>query len=429
MPSVWSKSTQKVRAAFARALVPELRAIGVDDPRMMEIFGIKPSASGMQVNERTALTVSAVYGCVTLLADCVGKIPLKLYKKTDSGREEIDDDSRSALFAHSPNGHQTAFEFRRLMQGAVGLRGNAYARIYRDPFNEVTRIDPLCPSKVQLYCVEIAPGEYETRYLIDGEKRLFTRADILHIPCFGVSGSIGLSPIRLLADSVGNSLAYREQAGKMMANGAKFPGFLSTPNTLSKEQMTLMSEEWRKNQGGTENAGKTPILFGGIKFETVGMTAEDAQLLQSRSFEVEEIARAYRVPLHLLQSTQKSTTWGSGIEQQDRAFLNLSLDPHLICWEQACNLSLLTEKERRKGYYFKFNRNAIIQIAAKDFAEIARINRDMAVWSVNDVRERLDMNHLDGDMGDDYLLPFNGSGGAAVGTKPTPASATDTPAK
>lgn len=408
---------QRFRTALARRLGGEelrSRTALVNEYSNLGNLGLSlPSASGRYINDKTALTVSAVYACVTLLADSVAKVPLRLYRKTETGREEAIDHPAYEIVALSPNKTQTSFEFRRLMQGLVGLRGNAYARVRRNEFYEVTALEAISPEAVQPHTLTLADGTQEITYRINGSNEILTRADILHVSGFGTENGVGLSPIRLMADSIGNSIGQREQTGRVMQNGAKFPGFISTPNALSEPQLNLLKRKWREEQAGIANAGNTPILFGGVTWNTVGMTSEDAQLLQTRVFEVEEVARAYRVPLHMIQSTEKTTSFGSGIEQMDRAFLNLSLDPHLVAWEEAMNLTILSRAHRRKGYYFKFNRNAIIQIAAKDLAEIARLYRDMAVWSVDDVRDKLEMNHLPDDIGADYQLPFNGSGGAA----------------
>jgi HK97 family phage portal protein len=417
MANLWRNFRRKIGS---RVLDKEARSLvaSIDDPGILQILGLgNTTGSGIAVTSQTAMTVSAVYACVTLLADSVAKLPLKLYRKTADGREELVKDHRTVMLGMEPNSHQTGMEFRKLVQGLALLRGNGYARVIRNRYFEPIALEPLHPDKVSVHCVKNMDGTHDVVYFVSGEREPLRRFDdILHLPTFGTDGLVGISPIRLMAESVANSISYREQAGRMMQNGAKFPGFISTPNNLNEQQIDLMRRKWQEQHEGQANAGKTPILFGGVTWTSVGMSAEDAQLIQSRTFEVEEIARTFRVPLHMIQSTAKATSWGSGIEQMDRAFLNLSLDPHLVAWEQILDRTLLTQRERALGYYIKFNRNAIIQIAAKDFADIARVYRDIGVWSVNDVRSRLDQNDLPDNIGDNYALPFNGSGGKAAET-------------
>lgn len=369
------------------------------------------SKSGTPVNEETALSVSTLYACVSLLADMAGKIPCKLYRKTAKGREEATDHRLYDMLSVSPNGEHTAMEFRRFIQGCAALRGNGYAFVRRNQFYEVEAIEPIDPREVRAEVVKMSDGRRFVQFVIGGKS--YSRADILHIPGFSTNGFTGVSAVRSMVDTIGNALAQRDHTSKTFANGAKFPGFLTTPNSLTAEQLKQIKDAWQSQYGGTENAGKTPVLYGGLDFKTVGMSNEDAELIASQQFTAGEIATFFRMPPHLVGLSEKSTSWGTGIEQQTQGFLNFTLDPWLITWEQAQSLTLLTADERAAGYFIRFNRNALLQTAAKDRAEVYRTMRDIGAMCINDIRRLEEMDDLPDNIGDNYTQPFNGSGGSA----------------
>lgn len=365
------------------------------------------SASGAKVNETTAATVSGVNACVSVLADMIGALPVKLYVKTAAGREELPDHPASRVISVQPGEH-TPFEVRQLAQTGVGFGGNGYLRVHRDGYYQPAELEWLKPADVEV-------GRTKDRvrvFKVNGVRDLLTRADVIHVRGLSQDGLVGLSPIRQLRESIGLSLTQREQAGKIYANGARFPGFLVSPASLSKEQADDIRTEWQKKYAGVSNVGTTPILHGGLDYKVAnGMTMADAEFLESRRFELEEICRLYRVPPFMVGATDKTSSWGTGIEQMTLGFLQFCFNPWLVNWEQSLGATLLTADEQAKGYYFKFNRAALLQAGLEAQAKFFREMRDIGVYSVNDVRRRIEENDLPDNIGDNYQLAFNGSGG------------------
>ena len=396
-------------AAHSRAHGEQRSSLRDPTKELLNALGGLPSASGARVGESNALTDSAVSACVTLLADMLGMLPCKLYRKTASGSEVVGDHPASEVVTISPDGQRTTFEHRRLMQTGVGLGGNGYSRVvrYGRSINSVNWMRP----------IDVQPSmltDGSVVYRIKGDDTLRTRMDVLHVSALSTDGIKGLSPVTMMREDIGLSLTQREIAGKMYANGARHSGILVAPQTIKKEEMEASKASWQDANGGVQNSFKTPVLIGGWDYKSIqGMSLRDAEFLESRSFSVETVARYYRIPLFLLQSTQKATTWGSGLEQMMQAFLSVSLNPWLVNWEQALGITLLTTDEIRAGLFFKFNRRALLQVALEAQAKFLRDMRDIGVYNVDDCRGYLEENKLPNGEGGDYRQPFNGSGGAA----------------
>lgn len=373
------------------------------------IAGGGAATSGISVNENSATSVETLVACVSILADMVAQLPCKLYMQTAAGREELTDHPLYELLAFSPNDYQTSFEFRRYTQSAAGLRGDGFARVRRNRFNDVVAVEPIANCDISVEKLKTGRVVYH----ISGEPQPLTRAGVFHVYGFTRNGYCGTSPLSILRETVGNALAEREHASRTFANGAKFPGYLVAPQNATPQQLTIIREEWAKSQSGTRNVGKTPLLAGGLTYQSVGMTSEDAQLLQSREWDAGAIATFYRMPAHLVGLTSKSTSWGTGIEQQTQGFLNFTLNPWLTAWEQSLSFSLLTPEERKQGFFIRFNRSALMQIDAAARAAFYRTMRDIGALSINDIRRKEELNDLPDNIGDNYMQPFNGSGGAA----------------
>jgi HK97 family phage portal protein len=400
----------------------EKRHLSQPSELLLNAVGGIVTASGAKVGETTALTDSAVSACVTLLADMLGMLPCKLHRKTADGGEVVTDHPAADIVSISPDGQRTPFEHRRLVQVGVGLGGNGYSRVvrYGGSINAVNWMRP-CDVTPQM----LADGSIVYRISGDSTPRL--RNEVLHVQALSTDGVRGLSPVSIMREDIGLALTQREMAGKMYSNGVRSSGALYVPTATKPDDVKKSKESWQEANAGSANAFKTPVLFGGVEWKEIqGMTLRDAEFLESRAFSVEVVARYYRIPLFLLQSTEKSTTWGSGLEQMMQAFLSISLNPWLVNWEQALGITLLTTQEIRDGYYFKFNRRALLQVALEAQAKFLREMRDIAVYSVNDCRRYLEENDLPDNIGDNYRLPFNGSGGTpAQASEPQPQTQED----
>lgn len=379
--------------------------------RLLDALGLKSSA-GINVTSEIAATVPTFHACAGLLSDMIGMLPCKLYRKTASGREEQSDHPAARLISISTGSHHTPFELRQLTQQGPCYGGNGFIRVWRDSYFEPQELEWLRPCDVEIKTYREG-GRRRVAYAVEGVKEPLTRANIIHVRSLSSDGVSGISPVRALRESLGLSVAQRTQAGSLMANGARFPGILSSPPNVTPEQLEDARKEWAKRQEGSENVGRTPVLRGDWKYTAVqGMSMADAEFLESRKFERTEIATMFRIPEILLGNSDKTSSWGTGIETITNGFLAFSLNPWLINWEQALAITLLSEKEKAAGYYFRFTREALLQVAKEAQARFFREMRDIGVYSVNDIRAKLEENDLPDAIGDDYRLPFNGSGGA-----------------
>lgn len=403
--------------------LPEKRSTTLDlgdarTGRIIEIIG-EPSSAGQPVNEKTSLGVGAVVACVQILATQIAKIPIYLYRDTRRGPKEIEAHPIVSML-REPGDLHTGFELRSLMQVGIGLGGNGFARVYRDRFFQPQEIEWLAPSDVEAKLIRRSDGRRLPQYEVKGLSGTYDRTDILHVRSpICLDGLHGMSPIRMLRESLGTSLAQTKAAGVLMKNGAKWPAALVFDGVMKKETLDDARDEVNRNVAGAMNAGRIPVIGGGAKMiQMNGMSFVDAQFVESRKMELHEVARHYGVPAFMVDSTATST-WGSGIAQQVRGFLNLSLDAWLANWEASLRFTLLTTEEKAKGYYFKFDRDQIANIDPKERAEFHQIMRNIGVFSANDVRRKEGEPLIPAEEGgDDYGRPFNASGGTPKAEKP-----------
>ena len=414
-PETLPNDADVVRLEPVGRKLPEKRSIpgeSVTAGRLSLIIG-SPSSSGAPVNESSALGVSAVTACVSLIADMIAKLPIYLYKDTPTGPVEILNHPGIKLIGGIPSEMHTSFELRQLMESGKGLGGNGYARVFRDSTFEPYSIQWIEPCRVTPRLFKKTNGERFVLYDVEDMGNSLTRSDIIHIKWMSQDGIAGLSPIRLLRESIGTALSQTTAAGKLMLNGAKWPGFITVDGITKPEQIAGIRDEINLNMSGAMNAGRIPVVGGSLKFQqTNGMSMVDAQFVESRRFELQEIARLYRIPPFMIGDSTASTTWGTGIEQQTLGFLNFCLDSHLVGWEQSLALTLLTTQEQKKGYYFKFDRDELANVALEARASFYQTMRNIGVFSPNDVLRKLGEPLIAAkDGGDDYGRPFNASGG------------------
>ncbi len=415
-----------------RALVAERRLRDVTEQRSLtsassiEMLVGASSASGAVVNTQTAMGVAAVTACVGLLADMVAMIPCQLVRRTDRG-DELVRDHPAAFAIERPCDLHTAFELRQLMQTGAGLGGNGYARIHRDGSGQPGEIEWLSPLDV---VPQRITGQRFITYRVANERRLLTRFDIIHVRALSTDGISGRSPVTLLRESIGTSIAQREASGSLMKNGARFNGLIEAPPGTRKEQLEDIRKEWSTKHEGAGNSGRTPVLWGAQFKQVGGMSAADAQLIESRRFELQEIARLYRIPPVLIGDSTAATSFGAGIEQMNLALLAYCLNPWLVNWEQSLDYSLLTTDELRSGLRFNFDREEIAAVALQAKAAFIASMRTTGVFSPNDSREWLGYTKSDAAGMDDYRAPLNSSSSGftspasepAADPQPTPAA-------
>jgi HK97 family phage portal protein len=379
------------------------------------------SSAGKNVNERSAMQMTAVYSCVRILAEAVAGLPLHLYRyKEDGGKERAIDNNLYHLLHDEPNKEMSSFIFRETLMTHLLLWGNAYAQIIRNGKGEVVALYPLMPNKMQVdrdengelyYIYTRSSDEAKT---MDGVTVYLTPRDVLHIPGLGFDGLVGYSPIAMAKNAIGLAIATEEYGAKFFANGAAPSGVLEHPGTI--KDPSRLRENWNSTFGGSANSGKVAVLEEGMKYTPISISPEQAQFLETRKFQIDEIARIFRVPPHLVGDLEKSSF--SNIEQQSLEFVKYTLDPWVIRWEQSLSRALLNEDEKRK-YFFKFNLEGLLRGDYESRMSGYAVARQNGWMSANDIRELENMDKIPAeDGGDLYLingnmLPLNKAGAYA----------------
>lgn len=384
-------------------------------------FYMGGSSAGKNVNERSAMQMTAVYSCVRILAEAVAGLPLHLYRyKEDGGKERAIDVNLYHLLHDEPNKEMSSFIFRETLMTHLLLWGNAYAQIIRNGKGEVVALYPLMPNKMQVDRDENGELYYiytrssEEAKTMEGATVYLTPRDVLHIPGLGFDGLVGYSPIAMAKNAIGLAIATEEYGAKFFANGAAPSGVLEHPGTI--KDPSRLRENWNSTFGGSANSGKVAVLEEGMKYTPISISPEQAQFLETRKFQIDEIARIFRVPPHMVGDLEKSSF--SNIEQQSLEFVKYTLDPWVIRWEQSLSRSLLNEDEKRK-YFFKFNLEGLLRGDYESRMRGYATARQNGWMSANDIRELENLDKIPAeDGGDLYLingnmLPLNKAGAYA----------------
>lgn len=384
-------------------------------------FYMGGSSAGKNVNERSAMQMTAVYSCVRILAEAVAGLPLHLYRyKEDGGKERAIDANLYHLLHDEPNKEMSSFIFRETLMTHLLLWGNAYAQIIRNGKGEVVALYPLMPNKMQVDRDENGELYYiytrssEEAKTMEGATVYLTPRDVLHIPGLGFDGLVGYSPIAMAKNAIGLAIATEEYGAKFFANGAAPSGVLEHPGTI--KDPSRLRENWNSIFGGSANSGKVAVLEEGMKYTPISISPEQAQFLETRKFQIDEIARIFRVPPHMVGDLEKSSF--SNIEQQSLEFVKYTLDPWVIRWEQSLSRSLLNEDEKRK-YFFKFNLEGLLRGDYESRMSGYATARQNGWMSANDIRELENLDKIPAeDGGDLYLingnmLPLNKAGAYA----------------
>ncbi|RKV85963.1 MAG: phage portal protein, partial [Streptococcus sp.] len=302
------------------------------------------TTSGKTVNERTALQTTAVYACVRILSETIASLPLHVYRYTEGGKAKDTEHVLYTLLHDEPNPDMTSFVFRETLMSHLLIWGNAYAQILRDRSGQVIGLYPLLPDQMSVHRSEKGKLYYVyNRYEEDNpnfqEKGsiVLSQEEVLHIPGLGFDGLIGYSPIALAKNAVGMTLACEEYGASFFSNGANPGGVLEHPGIL--KDPGKVRDSWNAVYQGTRNAHKVAVLEEGMSYKQIGIPPEEAQFLETRKFQINEIARLFRIPPHMVGDLEKSSF--SNIEQQSLEFVKYTLDPWVVRFEQALKKSLL----------------------------------------------------------------------------------------
>ena len=369
------------------------------------------SAAGQSVNERSAMQMSAVYACVRILAESIASLPLHFYQYNDAGgKEKAVNHPLYWLLHDEPNPEMSSFSFRETLMTHLLLWGNAYAQIIRNGRGEVIALYPLMPDRMtvdrdargRIY-YEYARSESDANTLGKKSSVILSPEDVFHIPGLGFDGLVGYSPIAMAKQAIGMGLACDEYGAAFYQNGAQPGGVLEHPNVLKDPKR--VRESWNAIYQGSKNAHRIAVLEEGMTYKPITISPEQAQFLETRKFQIDEIARIFRVPPHMIGDLEKSSF--SNIEQQSLEFVKYTLAPWISRWEQAIQRSLLLMSERTR-YFARFNVEGLLRGDYQSRMNGYAVARQNGWMSANDIRELESLDMIPDEQGGNLYL-INGN--------------------
>ena len=368
------------------------------------------SNSGKNVNERSAMQMTAVYACVRILSESIAGLPVHLYQYVDSGsKQKAIEHPLYRLLHDEPNPEMTSFVFRETLMTHLLLWGNAYAQIIRNGKGQVVALYPLMPNRMSVdrddkghlfYQYQMQDSDAPTA---KSGTVILKPSDVLHIPGLGFDGLVGYSPIAMAKNAIGLSIATEEYGAKFFANGATPSGILEYPGTVKNPE--AIRESWNAGFGGSSNAHKVAVLEEGMKYTPIAISPNEAQFLETRKFQIDEIARIFRVPPHMVGDLDKSSF--SNIEQQSLEFVKYTLEPWIVRWEQSLNRALLSETEKA-AYFVKFNVDGLLRGDYQSRMNGYATARQNGWMSANDIRELENLDLIPDELGGNLYL-INGN--------------------
>lgn len=368
----------------------ERRSISIGDPALAEIlgFGSFGNYSGVSVGEHSALGLSAVFRSVSLIAGTAAALPLRTLLTTTDGQRE-----RVRSFLDNPAGpdRTTPFEWKELVFVHLLLNGNAFLQHIYNGAGAIVGLNPIHPNAVRIEVDDQVPGG--KRFLVtltDGTVREFDSTNLTHIPALCTDGVRGLSPIQVARNSLGTAIAGDRAAARMFQNGALISGIVTPEEDLTREEAEHLKASIQARMQGQENAGDIAFINRRLHFTPWSLSAEDAQFLQSRVFQIEEVGRWYGVPPHLLGQSEKSTSWGEGISEQNRGLARYTLTPWTTRVEQ--RLSRLLQSSR----LVEFDYSALLQPSPEDEIDLLIKQVDAGILTLNEARRIRNLPPLPG---------------------------------
>ena len=379
-------------------------AVPISSETVLQHLGVQPSSAGPQINTaEKALGITAYWAGVRTISQAIASLPLGVFERLEKGRKPLRNHGVNQLLALRPNPRMTPYTFKELRIVHQLTHGNSYAEIERDGAGRPIGLWPLLPDRSGVAIINGGKWYYTE---IDGVRIWLPPEKVLHVPGMGFDGLRGYSVIHVHRESLGFTAATNKYGASFFENSARPSGFLSHPGKLSSEARGRLREEWGQVHSGLTNAQRTAVLSGGLKWETVSIPPEDAQFLQTREMQIDEVARILNINPILLQHYGKATTWGAGIAQFLIAFAKFTITPWLERDEDVLNYDLFSPEERGK-LYVKYNLNALLRGDPKMQAEILEIKRRNGVINADEWRELDEENPLPDGLGEHYILPLN----------------------
>lgn len=383
------------------------------DIRVLDLFGAGSMAGGMYVNEKTAMQLSAVHGCVRVITSALSILPLHLYREGDNGREKAHAHPLKKLLNLQPNPRFTSSAFRKYVGKSNLLRGDGFAEIVRGRRGAPVGFLPHHPDFVQVERV----GERLQYYVLDnGKARGVQQEDMIHIPGLGFDGVRSESVVTHYArNAVGGALAADRHASRFFEDGTMQRFAIQQKGKMSPDGVEALRNQWVDTYGGASKSSKPLILTEGSEVKELSLSAQDAQLLETRSFNVSDICRFFGVPPHMVGHTEKSTSWGTGIEQQSIGFVIYCLQPYLVDFEQELNRKLFPEED----FFFEFETGGLLRGDSKAQSESFRAalggSGGPGYRTQNEIRKLLNLPPIDGG---DELVKWPGPSKEAPAKEP-----------
>jgi len=360
------------------------------------VFYMGQSVAGKMVNERTSMQTTAVFACVRIIAETIASLPLHTYRYRGEGKEKMYDHPLYRILHDEPNPEMSSFTLRETMMTHLLLWGNSYSQIIRNGRGDVLGLYPLLPDKMLVDRDQ--KGELYYTYRKEGQSYYLGPDEVLHIPGLGFDGVMGYSPVALAKNAIGLNIAAEEYGGRFFANNATPTGILSTSGTI--KDPTKVRDAWQAAYGGRNNY-KVAVLEDGLQYQAISMPNSDAQFLETRKFQIEEICRIFQVPPHMVADLSRSSF--SNIENMAISFVVHTIRPWLVRIEQAMNRKLF--KEGEKGTCFvSFNASALMRGDYKSRMDGYAIGIQKGFFSVNDVRRMENMDPIPEEEGGDLYL-------------------------
>ena len=393
---------QKHSEAQVEARSEKKQVIGIENAEpFASTFLDRPALSGVRVNERNIMGLTAHFACVRVTATTLASLPVHVYERTGSGRRRVADHPVYRLLHDQANPEMTAFSFVEGMQAQISNTGRAFAEIVYNRRGEVAELWPVAPGK----CVPRRNEKTKKlEYCFSQTGDILPDWKILHIPGLSFDGINSFSPVGLFRQSFGLGLAVEQYGSLFFGQGTHIGAFMEHPKSLSEQAYTRLKAELDEKYRGLQNSHGVILLEEGMKYSPVGMKMEDVQFIESRKFTATEMARIHGVPPHLIADLEHATF--SNIEEQGIEAVVYSFRPWAVRWEQALNARLLTAEERQR-YYIKFEIDGLLRGNTKARFEGYRIGREIGVYSANEIRQMEDMNRREDPEGDTYMMPLN----------------------
>ena len=374
-------------------------AVPLTSANLLSLLGSTTTDAGVSVTPEGSLAMSAVYRGTALISQLGGSLPIKVYDRNTN-------ETAGSQLLDNPHPELTDLELWRLSYVHRCLWGNSYFQKVRDNMRRITWLYPLSPWRMQVGRAKKPlpenPSGKVFRFTDDwGHFHELTPNEIFHIPAMGYDGVCGVSPVRAAAQAIGLALSSERSAAKLFSSGNMLSGVLQTEQRLTEPQATALQERWRAKFGGAERAHEVAVLDSGAAFQSMTMPNVDAQMLESRDFEITELARFFGVPPYLMFQTEKSTSWGTGIEQQAVGFVKFDLHPGWLAPTEA----RITKELLPLGRRAKYKIEGLLRGDTLARAEFYRVMREVGAFSANDIRELEDMVPVEG--GEMYLQPMN----------------------